>query len=113
MSIYRGNSNRAGRSVFSYGFLKVCRVKKQQVKSRSLDVQRDIDIATRRFGVRAHLIRSMRDIGSDLLGQPRQAYVESSLQEIGVPGLTEIDLDIDGDVGRNSYLQFFGGKTKC
>jgi hypothetical protein len=54
----------------------------------------------------------MCDGASHLMRQAWQAHIETRLKEVTGPGLAQIDLDLDANIGWDSHLQVFGRKAK-
>lgn len=68
-------------------------------------IDRDVDVATGRFGVWASLVCAIHHRPCDSRIQARKAYIEARLEEKVVFGLAQIHFGIDGGVAGQGHLQ--------
>src|SRR4249919_409998 len=68
-------------------------------------VDLDVDVAAGGLGVRAGLVCGVHKLPGDIARQARQADVEARAEEVGISGVAEIHLGVDGAIGGGSDLQ--------
>jgi hypothetical protein len=74
-------------------------------------IDHDVDVATRGFGIRARLMCGVRQGLGRFTVQPRQANIETSLQEVSALGKDQVYFSVYGRVIRDSNLHLAGSKS--